>query len=132
MKTIRNPRSVLLKGALFVIALVWVLPMLWMLSLSLTPNAILQQNPTTLVPIEPTLENFLSIFNVGLTTRWFMNSVVVTAVTTVGTIILQSMAAYAVAKIPFRGKAIVYPLLLAGLMVPKEAMLSRSFSCSPR
>lgn len=122
MKNAIRYRSTLMKTGLFIIALIWVLPMLWMLLLSLTPNGILQQNPTTLVPIEPTLQNFLSIFNVGLTTRWFMNSVIVTAVTTIATIILQSMAAYAVAKIPFRGKMIVYPLLLAGLMVPKEAM----------
>ena len=118
----KKTQTLILKAILFLVALVWILPMIWMLSLSLTPNTILQSNPTTLLPIRPTLENFFSIFNVGLTTRWFLNSVVVTGVTTVATIILQSMAAYAVAKIPFRGKMIVYPLLLAGLMVPKEAM----------
>lgn len=107
---------------LFIVALLWIIPMIWMLVLSLTPNAILQENPTILIPRSPTLANFIATFRVGLTMRWFANSVIVTGVTTVATIVLQSMAAYAVAKIPFRGKFIVYPTLLAGMMVPKEAM----------
>lgn len=112
----------LLKGLLLVVAVVWIIPMVWMLALALTPNSILQENPTILLPRDITFNNFVSIFQVGLTTRWFLNSVIVTGITTVATIVLQSMAAYAVAKIPFRGKAIVYPTLLAGMMVPKEAM----------
>ena len=117
-----QPGPLIMKLVLFAVALLWIIPMIWMLVLALTPNTILQENPTILVPRSPTLSNFVSIFGVGLTTRWFLNSVIVTGVTTVGTIVLQSMAAYAVAKIPFRGKAIVYPSLLAGMMVPKEAM----------
>lgn len=103
-------------------AIIWVIPMIWMLSLSLSSNEALQETPTTLVPLRATFENYVAIFRVGLTARWFLNSVIVTGLTTAFTIVIQSMAAYAVAKIPFRGKAIVYPMLLAGLMVPKEAM----------
>jgi multiple sugar transport system permease protein len=117
-----NLQPLIGKSLLLIVALLWIIPMIWMLVLSLTPNTILQENPTILIPRSPTLANFVSIFQVGLTTRWFMNSVIVTGVTTVMTIVLQSMAAYAVAKIPFQGKAIVYPALLAGMMVPKEAM----------
>jgi multiple sugar transport system permease protein len=117
-----NLQPLIGKSLLLIVAVLWIIPMIWMLVLSLTPNTILQENPTILIPRSPTLANFVSIFQVGLTTRWFMNSVIVTGVTTVMTIVLQSMAAYAVAKIPFQGKAIVYPALLAGMMVPKEAM----------
>lgn len=117
-----GPQVLIGKALLLVVSLLWIIPMVWMLVLALTPNTILQENPTILIPRSPTLSNFVSIFQVGLTTRWFMNSVIVTGVTTVLTIVLQAMAAYAVAKIPFRGKTIVYPTLLAGMMVPKEAM----------
>jgi len=117
-----SPQELIGKALLLAVALLWIIPMIWMLVLAVTPNTILQENPTILIPRSPTLANFVSIFQVGLTTRWFMNSVIVTGVTTVLTIVLQAMAAYAVAKIPFRGKTIVYPTLLAGMMVPKEAM----------
>ena len=46
----------------------------------------------------------------------------VTVATTALTLILSAMAGYAFARIPFRGKRIAFPLVLAGLMVPKEAM----------
>jgi len=115
-------QPLVMKIILFIVAVLWIIPMIWMLALALTPNTILQENPTILLPKSVTIRNFISIFQVGLTARWFVNSVIVTGVTTIATIVLQSMAAYAVAKIPFRGKAIVYPALLAGMMVPKEAM----------
>jgi len=105
-----------------VLALVWLLPLVWMLVLALTPNHLVQQNTIRLLPAEPTLANLLGVFRTSLTLRWFMNSVVVTVSTTVAVVLMQAMAAYAIARIPFRGRLIVYPVILAGLMVPREAM----------
>jgi multiple sugar transport system permease protein len=105
-----------------VAGVVWVLPVIWMFSLSLTPNSVLQTTTTSLLPIQPTLDNFVDVLRVGLTPRWFWNSVVVTTITTVATLLLSAMCGYAFARIPFAGKRIAFPLVLAGLMVPKEAM----------
>ena len=105
-----------------VAAIVWIIPLVWMLSLSLSSNDALQTNTTSLVPVEPTFDNFTTLFDAGSTPRWFWNSVVVTVATTALTLVLSSMAGYAFARIPFRGKRIAFPLVLAGLMVPKEAM----------
>ncbi len=109
-------------GFLTIAAIIWILPLIWMLSLSLSDNEALQRTTTSLVPIEPTIDNFTTLFDAGSTPRWLWNSVVVTVATTVLTLILSSMAGYAFARIPFRGKRIAFPLVLAGLMVPKEAM----------
>jgi multiple sugar transport system permease protein len=103
-------------------AFVWLVPIIWMFSLSLTPNEILRTITTSLIPIRPTLANYISVFQVGLTPRWFMNSIVVTVTTTVGTLVLCSMAGYAFARLEFGGKRVLFPFVLAGLMVPKEAM----------
>jgi len=105
-----------------VAAVIWVMPLIWMLSLSLSDNDALQKNTTSLVPIEPTFENFTTLFESGRTPGWMWNSIVVTVVTTALTLILSAMAGYAFARVPFRGKRIAFPLVLAGLMVPKEAM----------
>lgn len=118
----RKTRQRLFLGFLVVAAIIWVLPLFWMFSLSLTPNEILQLDTSSLLPRDPTLSNFSDVFSVGLTTRWFLNSVLVTTVTTVLTLILSAMAGYAFARIPFRGKKTLYVFVLAGLMVPKEAM----------
>jgi multiple sugar transport system permease protein len=118
----RMTRRLLFTGFLVVAAIVWVAPMIWMFSLALTPNEVLQRTTTSILPIEPTLENFESVFAVGLTPRWLLNSAIVTSVTTAMTVLLSAMAGYAFARIPFRGKRVVFVLVLAGLMVPREAM----------
>jgi multiple sugar transport system permease protein len=103
-------------------AFFWIAPMVWMYSLSLSSNEALKTITTSLVPIGFTVENFFSVFQVGLTPRWFLNSIIVTVVTTVLTVVLSSMAGYAFARIPFKGKNFMLAFVLAGLMVPKEAM----------
>ena len=100
----------------------WIVPMVWMYSLSLSSNEVLKTITTSLVPIEFTVENFFSVFQVGLTPRWFLNSIIVTVVTTVLTVVLSAMAGYAFARIPFKGRNFMLAFVLAGLMVPKEAM----------
>lgn len=107
---------------LVVAAFFWIAPIIWMFSLALTPNDVLRTVTTSLIPIEPTVQNFFSVFEVGLTARWFLNSTIVTVITTVLTLILCSLAGYAFARLEFKGKKIVFPFVLAGLMVPKEAM----------
>jgi multiple sugar transport system permease protein len=77
---------------------------------------------TSLIPVDFTLDNFMSVFQVGLTPRWFLNSVIVTVATTLLTVFLSAMSGYAFARIPFRGKNFLLAFVLAGLMVPKEAM----------
>ena len=119
---IRRLRKWSFLGFLGAAAVIWVLPLVWMVSLSLSDNEALQRDTTSLVPIDTTIDNFTTLFDSGRTPGWLWNSVVVTVATTVLTLILSAMAGYSFARIPFRGKKIAFPLVLAGLMVPKEAM----------
>ncbi len=114
--------------AMIIAAVVWLLPMLWMTALALTDNSVLTSETTTFRPENFTLDNFFGVFGVGLTSTWFLNSAIVTTITTVVTVLLCAMAGYAFAKINFTGKAIVYASVLAGLMVPKEAMFIPLFT----
>ncbi len=103
-------------------AAIWILPLIWMFSLAFSSNEALQVDSNSLFPIDPTADNVIGVIQGGLTPRWMLNSVIVTGFTTVFTLVLSAMAGYAFARIPFRGKKIIYPLVLAGLMVPREAM----------
>jgi multiple sugar transport system permease protein len=103
-------------------ALIWVLPLVWMFSLALSENAALRTNTRSLAPVDFTMDNLVTVIQGGLTLTWMWNSVIVTVLTTAVTLVLSAMAGYAFARIPFRGKKIVFPLVLAGLMVPREAM----------
>ncbi|MFC9351736.1 carbohydrate ABC transporter permease [Arthrobacter sp. NPDC057013] len=107
---------------MIVAALLWFAPILWMISMAVTPNDVLQQSSSDLLPRSLTLENLVSVFATGDLGRWFLNSAVVTTVTTAVTVIFSAMAGYAFAKISFPGRRMLFVIVLAGLMVPKEAM----------
>lgn len=113
---------------MLVAAIVWLIPMIWMVSLALTDNAALTTDTTNLIPKEFTLDNILGVFSVGLTSRWFLNSAIVSIVTTIITVLLCAMAGYAFARIDFPGRTFVYATVLAGLMIPKEAMFIPLFT----
>jgi multiple sugar transport system permease protein len=105
-----------------VAAFLWLAPILWMIAMALTPNEVLRRDSVGLLPQGFTLGNFADAFTSGNMPRWFLNSMIVTSVTTVLTVLCCSMAGYAFAKLRFTGRNLVFALVIAGLMVPKEAM----------
>lgn len=115
-------------AAMIIATFVWLIPMLWMISLALSSNAALTQNTQSMIPQDFTLENVLGVFSVGLTAQWFLNSAIVSILTTVITVLLCAMAGYAFARIDFPFKTIVYASVIAGLMIPKEAMFVPLFT----
>lgn len=121
-KTRKQTSRMLFIGLMTLAVFLWIAPMIWMYSLSLSSNEALKTVTTSLIPIDFTIENYFDVFQVGLTPRWFMNSVIVTVITTALTLVLSAMAGYAFARIPFKGKNLVFAFVLAGLMVPKEAL----------
>lgn len=115
-------KQTLFLSMMSIFAAIWILPLIWMFSLAFSSNEALQLDSNSLLPNDPTVDNVVGVIQGGLTPRWMLNSVIVTGFTTIFTLIFSAMAGYAFARIPFRGKKIIYPLVLAGLMVPREAM----------
>ena len=116
----------ILVGGLGIAAFLWWIPTIWMLSMSLQPNEILARTTTNtgygLVPFPFTLENFINLLSLGNTPRWFLNSLIVATGMTAVTLILSTTAGYALARIPFRGRGLVFVLILGGLMVPEQVI----------
>jgi multiple sugar transport system permease protein len=81
----------------------------------------IQRNLTSLLPVPFTLENWRYILSSSKLVRMFFNSLFVSSTHTILQIMLCSIAAYAFARIPFKGKKPLYMLVLAGLMVPGQA-----------
>jgi multiple sugar transport system permease protein len=107
-------------------ALLWLIPIIWMVSMSLQPNDLLARTTSNtffgLIPAPFTLENFERLMTLGLTPRWFLNSMIVATGMTVLVLALSTLAGYAFARIPFRGRGFVYAFVLAGLVVPEQAI----------
>ena len=102
-----------------------VLPVLWIVSLSLKSPATITDK--RLWPVQPTLENYRSIFGSALFTRALLNSVGIGLITTVLAVALATPAAYALTRLRFRGKALVLPLTLAVAVFPPMALVGSLF-----
>jgi multiple sugar transport system permease protein len=120
---VKRPRAHPLElAALGIVAAIWALPMLFVVSLSLQPNRVLLRD-TPIVPRALTLENYARLAAVSEVPRWLLNSAIVASGVTVGTLVLSSLAGYAFARLEFRGKKALFAFVLAGMMVPGQALI---------
>ncbi|MGV8910770.1 MAG: carbohydrate ABC transporter permease [Propionicimonas sp.] len=117
-----KPRAALKHLFMIPATVVWLIPIVWMFVLAVSDNKLLQLNSQTLVPQGFTLGNIVGQLTNSQIPRWFFNSLIVTGVTTIGTVVLSSMAGYAFGRLRFRFRRTLLVLTLAGLMVPREAM----------
>lgn len=124
MRRSRNLQLMIL--ILAIPAFVWMVPILWMLSMSLQPNELLMRTTTEtalgLVPAQTTVENFIALFRFGHTIQWFINSVIISVSMTLGVLILSTTAGYALARLDFPGKTFIFALCLFGLTIPEQAI----------
>jgi len=115
-------------AVLFLIACMTVLPFLWVLTTSLKgPLDALYSVPPQFIPHDPTLANYIRVWNLLPVGSFFINSVVVSVVTVVLNLIFTSLAAYPFAKMNFRGRDAIFFLLLATFIVPPQLTTIPSF-----
>ena len=112
--------------ALAIPAFIWLVPTVWMVSLSFQPNEVLARTTSTtalgLVPIPFTAENYAALFTYGQTPWWFMNSLIVSLGMTLGVLLVSTTAGYALARLDFPFKRTLTVAALVGLMVPEQAV----------
>ena len=95
-----------------------IMPFVWMILGSFKTDAEIRSNPTGFLPQNPTVENYETLFGRLDFTTFFINSVVVAVFVTLGNIVFCSMIGYALAKLQFRGKKLLFALVIGTLMVP--------------
>ena len=108
-------------------ALIWLVPFLWALITSLRPNEEIAANPTNFWSSSWNLDAYASAWNSSPLGWWYVNSFIISTLTVVFTVVVCSMAAFALVNLNFRGKYVVFGLILAGLMVPVEALVLPQF-----
>ena len=106
---------------LALIGVVWIFPFLWMALGSVKTQREILASPPKLLPEHATLENFTQWFQELNFGSYFTNSLVVAIITVLGNIVFCSMVGYALAKMKFAGKNIVFGAVMVTLMVPSVA-----------
>jgi multiple sugar transport system permease protein len=113
----------------FVIVLVWcLLPIAWILSLSFKPVAETVSGSPQFLPESWTIDNYRSIFKNHDFLRALLNSFSIAIIATALAVIFATLAAYAIARLEFRGKRVVLSLALAIAMFPVVSLVGPLFN----
>jgi multiple sugar transport system permease protein len=116
----RRWAALAINGALALLALLTALPLLWMASASLMPAGEAQSLPARLLPSRPTLVHYAALFSRLDLGRTFANTLFLATAITAVSLLCNSMAGYAFAKLRFRGRGRLFAVLLATLVVPPQ------------
>ena len=111
----------LLLGA---IALVMLLPLLWLVSTAFkSPTEDIFQFPPRLIPAQPTLENFVKVWNSNPFGQYLFNSVLVAVLTVALNLLFCSLAAYPLARLEFRGREAIFSLIVSTILIPFQIVM---------
>ena len=113
---------------LIAIAVVTIFPFVWVFSTSFKgPNDAIYSVPPQIIPRDPTLANYQRVWNQLPMANFFLNSIVVASVTVVFNVMFSALAAYPFAKMNFRGRDLIFYLLLATFIIPPQLTYIPSF-----
>jgi multiple sugar transport system permease protein len=112
--------SILIHTLLVLGAIVTLTPLLWMVSASFMPTGQASSFPPPLLPTHPTLEHYVDLFTRLNLARDFGNSLLVTISVTLFSLIVNSMAGYAFAKLRFAGREAVFRVLVSAMVIPAQ------------
>ncbi|MDD3217623.1 MAG: carbohydrate ABC transporter permease [Lachnospiraceae bacterium] len=126
-KTKRRTKTTLLVLGNVVMALVILLPLLYAISIAFMPSSELFTLDMNLLPKNPTLQNFKEALTKVPLVRFVLNSFLVAGLITLGQIISCSLAAFAFSFLEFKGKGILFMLVMATMMVPGEATIISNY-----
>lgn len=108
-------------------ALTMLIPFFWMVSTSLKTPGEAVAMPPVWIPKVLRFENYQNALRAAPFDRYFLNSVLVTLLSTAGELITTILAAFAFAKMEFYGKNLLFTILIATMMVPGELMIIPNF-----
>lgn len=103
------------------------LPLLWMITTSLSNNQYALSFPPKFFPTVIHWDNYLRIFSASHLGLYLRNSVIITVPSIVGEVITNSMAAYAFARLRAPGRRVIFLIVLSTLMIPGEVTLIPTF-----
>ena len=106
------------------LALLWLLPTLWAIKTSLSSNATASLGaPAILADTQLTNHSYSVLLGSGDLWNWYLASAITSSLTVILTVVFASMAAYPLSRMQFRGRTVVFLLVVAGIMVPTQVLV---------
>lgn len=102
-------------------------PLIYALLMAIKPSSELYDPNSILFPQNPTLMNFIEVFELAPIGRYIFNSLIVASSITLLQITTSVLAAFAFRFLNFKGKGVIYGLILSTMMIPGEAVIISQF-----
>ena len=109
------------------IGLIMVFPLFWMVRSSVMTQSEIFRKPMQWLPERIQWKNYVDIMTLRPFARWICNSAFIVVFNVLGTMLTCSMAAFAFARLKFRGRNVVFSLVLAAMMIPSATLLIPQF-----
>lgn len=113
---------------LSILALLCIFPFYWMVLASLRTAGDIFQFPPQLLPVNISFRNYSEIWNAVPMGRYFFNTIVITVLTVFLNVIASSVTGFALARLHFKGKKVLFLCVLSAMIFPKEIMMIPLFS----
>jgi multiple sugar transport system permease protein len=112
-------------GVLIAFALIWLVPVLWAVDTALKPNA--ETTDTTWLIHNPTFASFSTLLGQGDIWNWYATSFITSALTAAATVLVASMAGFALSRMRFRFRWLIFWFVLIGIMIPQQVLIVAQF-----
>ncbi|WP_096185575.1 carbohydrate ABC transporter permease [Evansella halocellulosilytica] len=122
-----NYKNLLIHVILIVGAFIMIIPFFWMISTSLKTYSESMQVPPTIIPKSFQFSNFSEVFEKVNFLTYYWNTILMTMGRTIGQLFFCSLTAFAFARMNFKGKNVLFVLILSVLMVPSQIVMIPSF-----
>ncbi|AJA46647.1 sn-glycerol-3-phosphate transport system permease protein UgpE [Clostridium pasteurianum DSM 525 = ATCC 6013] len=123
----KNISKVALYGVNIILGLITILPILYALDISIMSGDQAFSYPLKLIPRELHFQNYLDVLNMAPIPRFILNTFVVSTLITAGQILISCAAAFAFSFFEFKGKKIIFILILATMMIPGESTIISNY-----
>lgn len=123
MSSARRSWMIVSYSLMIIFGVLFMFPWFWTLMTSLKRPAELFRFPPLWIPARPQFQNYVDVFNKVPLARWFINSIVVVALATSGTVISATLVAYSFARFRWHGRDLIFAITLATMMLPAEITL---------
>lgn len=119
----RKLPQIILQVCLFLLCIIMLAPFAWVISTSLRLPSESFKLPPSFLPTSFHYQNYIAVFTSFPFAQCIFNSLKIAVIVVASNLIITTMAGYAFARIPFKGKNIVFMIILAGMMIPTQAKL---------
>ena len=109
--------------AVIVLAIAWMVPMLWVVALSFKDSTQITIDPSSVFRMPYTLQNYADLMVTSNLFVWLGNTLIVSISQTVLVLVISCLAGYGFARIEFPGRGWVFVLVLLGLAIPQHAII---------